>query len=284
MLELCNNYIKYNTALALLKEPDGLDLAYNLFMELDNFLDSADYAVYTAAKKDASDKKYGEAAEKYLSISDFLDSYYLFEKNMYAYYDRQYQLGNKDLYALPFVPMTETKAEYYEGIWREKRLNSIRGSAKIIAGAADYYAKTDNSVSVIKITGTGIYIDGQTEAKYGLADFIDQVNCEIPVFFIADSLEKVRYLMNFTVSSKYYGIYDDDTLGFETTLTVIIKDTVTGEILFIKSYTAVPPRDVYFTASEKGDTYAVYDFFEPDETGESVFDKDIRPVLESLYQ
>ncbi|MCL1858470.1 MAG: hypothetical protein FWF92_04480 [Oscillospiraceae bacterium] len=297
--ELCNNYIKYNQAISDFNAGKS-DLAYNAFNELKSFSDSAEYMIYIDAGNDAKAKKYGESAKKYLSVFDFLDSKFLYIEYLYLYYDKQYQLGYKDLTKLALLPYNQTEIDnfvnnlkgedsdiFYDKynsrgslsyIWRKMRVNNLKSNIENAEGLTEYFARTDTS-TLMNITGNCIYINNSW-SEYGAYDLSNKIIDDVPVFFLADSSEKVRYIMNFKGSAQYYGTYSDGTIGYETTLTVMIKDTVTGQILLYKNYTSYPP----FRTSIWGDVYAWVDFFEKEEDGRSLYEKDIFPVLSKLFE
>ena len=297
LLDLCNKNIKYDQAIAYFNHAK-FDLAYTLFQELTGFLDSSIYLTYIEAGKDAEAKKYGEAAKKYLSILDFLDSSGLYEKYIYIYYDEQYQLGNKDLFNLAVLPFDENTAKF-ENEWRAKRIKDLKNAIKDNEILTEYYDKAEAGTALIGVTGTGIYVNDNFN-DYGVKDLISRITEDLPLFFLADSPEKVRYVMSFKGSAKFYAPYEDATLGYETSITVIIKDTVTGQIIFSEIYNSLPP--LYTTII--GDVYASYDFLReieyeydydnvPDGKMPNVisetpvtsdYEKDILPVLKTLYE
>ena len=249
LYELCGRHIKYNNAVAEFDSTGHSDS----FSELGTFLDSADYIAYMEAGKQAEAQACGEAAKAYKSLGEFLDSAELYEKYEYIYLEEQFRLGNN----LP-VP------EEYESEWRAKRMNDLDKS----------------KIGAVEVTGIGLYIgDGFT--KYGTQALIDRIYSDIPVFFIADSPEKVRYTVDISGRAKYYGAYDDGSGAYETTVTVIIRDVFAGRSLFAANYTAYPPEEGYLP---DGDVYAEYDFLEPSADGPSVYEKDILPVLKKLFE
>lgn len=132
----------------------------------------------------------------------------------------------------------------------------------------------------IEVLGMGIYIDDSFD-KYGADKLIDQIYHDIPVFFLADSPEKARYIMDFTGTVKYFGTYSDGSDGYSTTINVKIKDNTTGELLLSKSYSAEPPSDGNLP---KGNIYATHDFLKTGGDDLSVYGRDIRPVLEKLFR
>jgi hypothetical protein len=279
LYEICAKHIKYKNALAMY-EAGETEAAYSEFAELGDFIDSIPYVFYIEAGKAADEQNFGEAAEKYLRISGglFLDSKDLYEKYIYRSYDQQFQLGNRDLSKLPLLPLAETGDQES---WRQKRISEIKNAINAAEGLEDYYSQGGNGTSPVEVTGVGIYINDRLNLYY-VKDLTERIIAELPVFFLADCPEKVRYIINFPGSSEYFGTYDDGTLGYETTITVTIKDTVSGQLAFSKAYAAYPPHEVYFPKSQKRDVYAVYDFFEEDDSGQSAYDRDILPALRGL--
>lgn len=264
---LCGKHIKYKNAAAMFErgETDG---AYLQFSELGDFIDSAAYILYIEAGRAADGNNFGEAADKYKKVSDRFDCRDLYEKYIYLYYDTQFQQGNRDLSKLPLLPLTDPGEA---ALWRAKRLKDIN---EAIDGAG---------TSAAEVTGLGIYINDRLNLYY-VKDLIAKITEDLPVFFLADCLEKVRYTLDFPGSAKYFGTYDDGTLGYETTISVALRDAVSGEVIFSESYTAYPDAEVYFPESQKKDVYAVYDFFASGEGGLSAYDRDILPVLRALWQ
>jgi len=245
LLDLCGKHIKYNNALTEFK-----NFGYsNLFSELGDFLDSESYAAYIEAKK----QPYGEAAEIYKSLGGFLDSPELYEKNIYLHFDEQFQNGARD-FRIP---------DQYINKWRAKRLESLDVS----------------KIGSVSVTGIGIYVETDF-TDYGLINLINHINNNVPLFFLADSPEKVRYIMNFTGWSKYYGTYNDGTDAYETTVTMIIKDTKTGQNIFVANYSVYPPSEGMLP---KGDVHATHDYLIPDENGISVYERDIKPALTKIF-
>ncbi|MCL2815798.1 MAG: hypothetical protein FWD23_14480, partial [Oscillospiraceae bacterium] len=275
---LCGKHIKYENAAALFERGDT-DAAYSEFSGLGDFIDSIPHVIYIEAQRAANDNNFGEAADKYLQVSDYFGCGDLYEKYIYLYYDAQFQLGNRDLSKLPLLPLTDGE----QPLWRAERIKAINKAINGDKELADYYAAADGGTSPVEITGLGIYINDRLNLYY-VKDLIDKLTGDLPAFFFADSPEKVRYTVNFPGSSKYFGTYDDGTLGYETTISVAVKDTVSGEVIFSKSYTAYPESEVYFPESKKQDVYAVYDFFESGGAGQSAYDGDILPVLRALWQ
>ena len=282
LFELCNKNIKYNQAVDDFNR-DKLDSSYSAFVGLGDFSEGADYVKYLDAKKDAEAQKYGEAAEKFLSLSEFIHKNDLdesaYEECLYLYYDQQFQLGNKDLSKLSLMPLDDKIKSAYENEWRIKRRNSLWKTINNDDDLNIYYYKTDTSKNIIDVTGTGIYLNIGM-AKYGAELLAGKIFKDVPVFFLADSPEKVRYIVNFDCTAKFYAPYDDGTLGYQTTSTIIIKDTITGQILFSKSYSVDPPYQTKII----GDVYPSFNFLEKKEDGLSVYEKDIRPVLEILWE
>jgi len=279
-LQEIENENLYISALELY-ENEEYEKSKEIFENITEYKDSTEmlelcgkHIKYLDAKKSAEEKKYGAAAEKYLEISDFLDSKKLYDENIYKYYDEQYQNGNKSL----SVP------ENYDNNWRLTRRNNLWRDINDTDGLSYYYYRNDNLINPVNITGTGIYIN-DAWVKYGGAKNLgEKIFNDVPVFFLADSTNKVRYVVNFVESEKYIGYYEidgipDGTFGYETTTVVIIKDTVEGRILFYKSYTADPPHETTIA----GDVYAIFDFFEKQSDGFSVYDKEIYPVLKNLF-
>ena len=257
--EMYEKYLKYDEALLKFNAGD-FDSAYILFVELDDFSESENYAAYIEAGRFIKAGKYSEAVYYYSTVLYFLDSGDLYEKYAYVYYDEQFQSGFRD-FVIP---------EKYADIWRKKRINDLNAAMN----------NTEESAEPAAITGTGIYIDRSFE-KYGLDNLINYIYGDLPVFFLADSLEKVNYIMSFTGSVKYFGTYGDGSEAYATVVTATVKDTVTNEILFSKNYTAYPPSEGNLP---QGDIHAQYDFLEKDDEGLSVYDKDIRPVLTQLFE
>jgi len=315
-LDLCNKNIKYDQALSDFNAKK-LDLAYTAFNELGNFQDSKDYAAYINAGIEAKAKKYGEAAIKYKSIPNFLDSKFLYLEYLYLYYNEQYELGHKDLTKLALLPYDKTeindfaynlKNENYDvfydkygywgtmtDTWRNMRINKLKEDIEKISGLTEYFTRTDTS-ALTNVTGSCIYVN-DSWAEYGTYNLANRIIDDVPLFFLADSPGKVRYVINFKGYSTYYGTYTDGTYGYETTVIITIKDTVTGKILFSKSYTAYPPH----WTTQWGDVYGYHDFFvdteyeyEYDEALDetitierpvlSDYSKDIWPVLRTLFE
>jgi len=246
LLDLCGKHIKYSNALTEFKS-SGYS---NLFSELGDFLDSENYAAYI----NAGTQPHGEAAEIYKSLGGFLDSPALYEKNIYLYCDEQFQNGARDFR----VP------EEYENKWRIKRLENLDAS----------------KIGSVEVTGTGIYVETDF-TKYGIINLVNHINNNVPLFFLADSPEKVRYVMSFTGWSKYYGTYNDGTDAYETTVSMVINDKKTGQNIFLANYTAYPPVEGMLP---KGDVHAIHDYLVPDENGISVYERDIRPALAKIFE
>ena len=275
---LCGKYISYNSAVAAFERGET-DFAYEKFVELGDFIDSIPYTLYIEAKKEAGAQNYGEAAELYLRIRDYFDSAELYEECIYLYYDGQFQLGNRDLSTLPLLPLTGGENE----AWRTKRLEGINKAIDNSEELRNFVAQIDPETTLVGVTGVGIYINDRMNSYY-VKDLTDKIIADLPVFFLADSPGKLSYVVNFPGSSEYFGTYDDGTLGYETTITMTIKDTVSGEVVFSKNYTAYPPHEVYYPESQKRDVYAVYDFFEEDESGTSAYEREIWPALRELFE
>ena len=282
LLELCNKHIKYNQAVVDFNA-DKIESAYTAFAELGDFSDSADYVMFIDAIKAIEEEKYGEAAEKLLSLSEFIHKNDLdesaYETCLYLYYDQQFQIGNKYLSSLSLLPLDNKILAAYKNQWLIKRRNSIWTHINNDENLNIYYYKTDTSKSPVEVTGTGLYINSGA-AKYGAGSLANYVFNDVPVFFLADSPEKVRYVMNFDCSAKYYEKYDDGTTGYETTVTITIKDTADGQILFSKSYITPPP----YQTRIKGDVYPGFDFLEKGGADVSVYESEIRPVLAKLFE
>ena len=263
---LCGKHIRYKKAVALFENGEA-GAAYAEFSDLGDFIDSIPYVMYIEAGEAAKAEDWGKAAELFLGISGYFDSAKLYEHCIYLYYDAQFQAGNRDLSSLPLLPLTDTESD---DAWRKMRLASIKAA---MAAAEE---------EPVPATGFGIYIDDSLNLYY-VKDLVERMTAELPVFFLADCPEKVRYTVSFPGSSKYYGTYDDGTAGYETTITVTIRDNVSGESLFSRSYTAYPPNEVYYPESSKSDVYAVFDFFgEPG--GKSAYESEILPALRELYE
>ena len=280
LYEICAKHIKYKNALAMY-EAGETEAAYSEFLELGDFIDSIPYVFYIEAGKAADEQNFGEAAEKYLRISSglFLDSKDLYEKYIYLYYDQQFQFGNRDLSKLPLLPLTDSEND---AKWRQKRLADIKNAINAAEGLEDYYAGGGNPANPAEVTGFGIYVNERQNAYY-VKDLTDKIIADLPAFFLADSPEKVRYVVNFPGSSEYFGTYDDGTFGYETKIAVTIKDAATGETIFSKDYAAYPESEVYYPASQKRDVYAVYNFFEAGGDGKSAYDE-IFSELRNLFK
>ena len=278
-----DDYYKYTNAVSDFNAGKS-DSAYSVFAEFGDYEDSAKYVNYIDAGKAAKAKKYGEAAEKYFSVKNFLDSGGLCDENLYLYFDQQFGLGNKDMSKLPLYRIYENG--FYSG-WRNRRINDLEKKIENTEGLAEYFDRTDTS-TLTNITGAGIYINA-SNALYG-ADYIaTSAKADVPIFFLADSLAKVRYVMNFSSSFKLVGYYTAATVtgrvqAYETTITVTIKDTVTGQKLFSKSYAAYPPMTASLNYTQLS-YYSRYNFETKNIiSGLSVYESDILPVLESLYK
>jgi len=110
----------------------------------------------------------------------------------------------------------------------------------------DYYASSGTGKSPVEVTGDGIYVNCLRNSKsgYGYDIGIDDV---IPLFANADKPENIRYLLLTTVSHSYHADWEYVSNGkyagttYHTTVTVVLKDCVTGKILYKKSQkTQVP--------------------------------------------
>jgi hypothetical protein len=275
---LCGKHIKYKNALAIYERGE-IDAAYLEFASLGDFIDSIPYVLYIEANRAAEADNFGEAADKYLKISGYFDSGELYEKYICLYYDRQFQLGNRDLSKLPLLPLTDDKDV---SSWRALRVGAVKNAIDSDEKLNEYYSLSEKT-SPVEITGMGIYINDRLNLYY-VKDLTEKIIADVPVFFLADSPEKVRYTINFPGSSEYFGTYDDGTLGYETTIFVTITDNLKDELIFSRGYTAYPEPEVYFPASQKHDVYALYDFFGDGETDQGAYESDILPVLRALWQ
>ena len=256
---LCGKHIRYKKALALYEGGDT-EAAYAEFSGLGDFIDSIPYVMYMDAKKAAESEDWGKAAELCFGISGYFDSAELYEEYIYLYYDAQFQAGSRDLSKLPLLPLTDAERD---AAWRKKRLGDIKAALAAEGEPAP-------------VTGFGIYIHDSVNMYY-VKELVEKMQGDLPVFFLADSPEKVRYTVSFPGSSKYYGTYDDGTAGYETTITVTVRDNASGETVFSRDYTAYPPNEVYYPESKKSDVYAQFDFFE------EAYGKEILPALTGLY-
>jgi hypothetical protein len=140
----------------------------------------------------------------------------------------------------------------------------------------------------VEILGRSIYIDNKYHSyeilnltEQNIIDLIENISGDIPVYFFTDSIEKARYVMYFTHTSRYFGTYNDGTDAYETTITVMITDTEADEILLSEKFTAHPPSAGYLP---EGDVYGYFDFFETNDGGLSAYDRYIRPVLMKLFE
>jgi|GEM_PF-2255606 len=285
--ELLELYNKYNQAVIEFNkvEEKQYDSVYLLFTVLGDFSDSKNYVIYIEADRDAKAERYGEAAEKYFSVWDFLDSKDLFGEYAYLYYDAQYKLGNHDLYSLSLMPLNAKIENYFGKNWRNIRVENLKKIIENTENLANYYNRNDILYNPVTTTGTGIYIN-ESFNKYGVDILSQKIIEDMPIFFLSDSPENIRYIVNFTGYAEIYGIYGvngtaDGTFAYKTTTTVTIKDIVTSQIVFTKSYTAEPPTET----TQSGDVYGMYDYLTKlDESGKSAYERDILPVLLKLCE
>jgi len=164
--------------------------------------------------------------------------------------------------------------KYYDAIEKYLYLSAID-----FLDSADLYKKYAYMYHV-EVLNLGLYIDKSFD-KYGSDKLIDYIYSDFPEYYFTDSPEEARYIMSFTGRSRYFGTYNDGTDGYETTVTVMITDTTENQILFSERFTAYPPSDGYLP---QGDVFGSFDFFETDENGLSVYDKDIQPVLTKMFK
>jgi len=67
----------------------------------------------------------------------------------------------------------------------------------------------------------------------------------IPSGFIAEEPEDIRYVLHMSDRTyTYYGTYDTGTRGYSTTVHITLTDTITGDVLFSRSYTENPPHQI----------------------------------------
>jgi len=133
-------------------------------------------------------------------------------------------------------------------------------------GLQSFYISTGSGSSPVEVTGFGIYVNrpanDSSDISFGfsLHSYINNP------FFLADKPENARYLLLFTVSHSFHAswVYTSggDFAGnsYHTTVTVTLKDNVTGRILYSgRETTRVPsdffmPSDRRYYANEEYDT------------------------------
>ena len=145
--------------------------------------------------------------------------------------------------------------------WRNRRIDSFMDSIEA-RRLADYYNKTDSSIAPVKVSGKGIYINKSNSPRND--SWYNRVKDRINPFSLADSAEVALYVLNFTESYSYYGSYDIGALAYELALYVTLKNVATGEIVFQKTYTAIPPWTIRRYVNNVYDEYATY-YFDDDE-------------------
>jgi tetratricopeptide (TPR) repeat protein len=128
-----------------------------------------------------------------------------------------------------------------------------------------------------EILDGGVYIGGS--GRFGAEILAARISRDIPVYFISEAAEEARYIFDISGTSRYFGTYDDGTDAYAASVTVTLRDNEDGMILFSRSYAAYPPDEGYLPA---GDIHAVFDFFEEDADGLSVYGRDILPLLDEI--
>ena len=171
--------------------------------------------------------------------------------SLYAYYSEQNRLKN-DITLLPDFPYLPYLASFGQVLidpsefgfnsgsiiitrWSDLRHNKLVKEIEE-RGLEYYYRRTDASVSPVEVTGTGIYFykNNNSLPLYGLKDMVDP-------FDYAETPEDVRYIIHVSSDTHETGKYENGQSAYTTTAEIIVKDTVTGEILFSESYIGAPP-------------------------------------------
>ena len=157
------------------------------------------------------------------------------------------------------------------GYLRSKRQYAMELGIKEL-GISDYYDETDTSICPVGVTGGMLYARlPRFGDKYG-DDLVEIVNRDIEAYRFADRPENARYLLNSDVEKRWIGIYTDGARGYLSEITIFIKDCLTGEIIFSKTYEADPPDKKYGGGDRSG---VINDF-------RDYYKNDIKPVLDAL--
>ena len=191
--------------------------------------------------------------ESFISIDYETNYAELLGYALHAYYSEQNRLGN-DITLLPdfpYLPHSERGGLFIDPTelgfetdfiliesWSDLRQSRLEKAIEE-RGFEDYYRRTDASLSPVEVTGTGIYIYQNKNSPshfypYGLSYRVDP-------FSFAETPEDVRYIIHVSTDSYETGKYSNGLSAYTTTAEIVIKDTVTGEILFSESYHAAPP-------------------------------------------
>ena len=168
----------------------------------------------------------------------------LFYESLFRYYEEQMDLG-KDITELDEYPFGENEnATFCAHMLKLRRVTKLEMSITD-RGLREYYDKQDTSICPVAVSGNGIYLNG-----------FDSMLDDIHPNQVASSPENVRYVLNSSLVPTYAFTYNNGTVGYRTTLTVVLKDVSTGEILFTKRYNSGdPPRSVTGYGVDR-DTYA----------------------------
>jgi len=171
----------------------------------------------------------------------------IFKECCYRYYEEQSNKGIdiSKLQKYPYKPEKKISDVPPEtGKLYDNRIQKLEASIKE-KGLTDYYSKADRSISPVKVTGKGIYINVEDDMGK------DEIKYKIPPCYIADSPESVRYVYCHYTTSSYYGRYTDGTSGYTRYYHFVLKNAASGQILFEKSFSFNPP----YSTSQRGDVY-----------------------------
>jgi len=134
---------------------------------------------------------------------------------------------------------------YYFGMnynkWQQQRLSAMDSEINNPGSLATM----DKEPSSVSITGTGVYLCVTGAAIPNLWDIY------IPPFFIANKPENARYVLFQDISYKYYGKYDNGTVGYSTTAHMVLKDNQTGEWLAEETHSYDPPTSAPKTKTDE---------------------------------
>ena len=198
----------------------------------------------------------------------------LYYESLFRFYEEQTQLGY-DIAELPEYPFKRVSAKEIDflDILYNRRMEKLTENIKEFK-LENYYAKTDNSVSPVEVTGTGIYVN-TTKARETRRNCLKIISF-FPPSCLADAPENVRYVLIFTEEYSYYGTYTDGTEGYVTTINAVLKDTATGKIIYRNRFTSNPPDSVYIQFNPDN-VYGNWDRIGND------FIPDILPALEKIF-
>ena len=281
----------YLEAINAYGNPEKIDTSMGLFKSLpDGYKDSGLYMEMLAAIELYNSDNWLEALHTVDSVimstntkadpdwySYTLKTPYHMAQMLWGYWAERDQL-DEDIASLPeyaYQPFSDN--QYGAGNISIKHLYTKRSEMlkESISqqGLSGYYALTDHSVSPVKVTGTGLYVNCENATKNtSLLDLYGILHKYIAPCCFAAKPEDVRYVLSFSESYEFYLSYNNNTKGYSTTTLVTLKDVMTGEILFQGKYVAKPPG----TAPLRNiDEYGKYDFTD-------AMKNDILPVLSSL--